>query len=78
MTLRVVTPSGGQAQVSVSYAVGGFDGPQVDLLTAGQVVDIIPGSPLESAIGLGNLTALTGTLLNNAQTGSDGTATGNA
>ncbi len=77
MTLRVVTPAGGAAQVSVSYACGGYDGPQVGLLTAGQVLDVIPGSALENAIGAGNLTALTGTLLNNALTGSDGSATSN-
>ncbi len=78
MTFRMVTPSGGARQLKISYNPGGFDGPQVDMLTAGQVLDVIPGSALESAIGLGNLTALTGTLLNNALTGSDGTATANA
>ncbi len=73
----MVTPSGGQAQVSISYACGGYDGPAVGMLTAGQVLDVIPGSALEAAIGAGNLTALAGTLLNNALAGSDGSATSN-
>ncbi len=78
MTFRMVTPSGGARQLKISYNLGGFDGPQVDMLTAGQVLDVIPGSALESAVGLSNLTSLTGPLLINAQTGSDGTATTNA
>jgi len=36
------------------------------MLTAGQVLDVIPDSPLEAAIGLGNLTSLTGVPLVNA------------
>ncbi len=78
MSLRMVTPASGVKQIQVSYICGGFDGPAVGMLTAGQVLDVIPGSALESAIGLSNLTSLTGTLLNNALTGSDGTATANA
>ena len=78
MSLRMVTPASGASQLKISYAVGGYDGPQVGMLTAGQVLDVLPGSLLESAIGLGNLTALAGPLLANALTGSDGAATGNA
>jgi len=78
MTLRMVTPANGASQLSISYQPGGYDGPAVAMLTAGQVLDVIPSSPLESAIGLSNLTALTGAALVNAQTGSGSQATGNA
>jgi len=77
VTLRMVTPASGARQLSISYSAGGYDGPAVGMLTAEQVLDVIPGSALESAIGTINLTPLTGTLLNNAITGSDGQATGN-
>lgn len=78
MTLRVVTPAGGQQQVSLSYLAGAGQmcGPEVDVLLAGQVLDVVPGSPLESAIGLGNLTAVTGKLLTNAINASGGQGSG--
>ncbi len=80
MTLRVVTPSGGQRQLTISYPAGGQAcWPQTDLVRAGEVLDVIPGSALESAIGLSNLTALADGALVNAQTGSGGvTNTANA
>ena len=48
------------------------------MLTAGQVVDVPPGSALEAAIGAGNLTALSGNALANAQIGLDPVATSNS
>jgi len=64
--------------VTVSCAVGGQDcWPQTDTRTAGQVVDVLPGSPLEAALGA-NIVPLTDPLLTNAITGSDGQATANA
>lgn len=77
MTLRMVTPAGGAAQVSISYAVGGQSClPQNDVLVAGQVLDVLPGSPLETALA-GNITALSAhTTLNELQ-GSDKRATSN-
>ena len=80
MTLRVVIPASGAAQLTISYLAGvGTGWPQTDMLRAGQVLDVLPGSPLESAIGAGNLTALTGALLANAINGSGNAAsTGNA
>jgi hypothetical protein len=77
MTLRMVTPASGAAQLSISYNPGGLNGPETDMLTAGQILDVIPGSALETAIGVTNLTTLSATMLNNALTGSDGQATGN-
>jgi hypothetical protein len=72
MTMRQVTPAGGAASVSIAWDCG-----QVALY-AGQVLDVPPGGPLETAIGLGNLTSLTGAALVNDQTGSNSVATGNS
>jgi len=69
------TPVSG-TQVTVSYAVGGTAWPQTDMLTAGQVLDVIPGSPLETALGA-NITSLTATQRANELNGSDGAATSN-
>jgi len=44
---------------------------------AGQVIDVPVGSALETAIGAGNLTALTGNALAYDQGGLDPAATGN-
>lgn len=41
-------------------------------LTAGTVLDVPPGSALETAIGAGSLTALTGQQLNDAANGGVG------
>jgi hypothetical protein len=77
MTLRMVTPAGGAAQVTISYAVGGqYSWPQTDTLLAGMVLDVIPGSPLETALGA-NITTLSATQVRNEVNGSDGAATGN-
>lgn len=72
MTLRTVTPASGAASLTINWDGGGT------VLTAGQVVDIPAGSALESAIGAGNLTALTGNALANAQIGLDPVATSNS
>jgi len=57
MTLRQVTPANGAAQLTIAWDGGG------SILTAGQVLDVPPSGPLESAIGLSNLTSLTDTAL---------------
>jgi hypothetical protein len=72
MTMRTVTPASGAAQLVINYDNGG------STVTAGQVLDVPPGSPLESALGLSNLTALTGTALANVQGGSDPAVTDNS
>jgi hypothetical protein len=72
VSLRTVTPASGAAQLTVNYDNGGT------ILTAGQVLDVPVGSALETAIGAGNLTALTGTALANVQTGLDPAATENS
>jgi hypothetical protein len=79
MTLRVVTPSGGQRQITISYAVGGAGcWPQTDLVRAGEILDVPPGSALETALGA-NITTLSDGPLNSALTGSGGiTNTANA
>jgi hypothetical protein len=53
VSLRIVTPASGAPGVSISYDCGTVWQP------AGVILDVPPGSPLETAIGVGNLTALT-------------------
>ena len=67
MILRVVTPADGSGSVTVAWDHSRITVP------AGTVVDIAPGSALESAYGAGNLADLSGTALANAQ---DGTGNG--
>jgi hypothetical protein len=62
----------GANQLTIAWDHGGT------VVTAGQVLDVLPGGALETAIGAGNLTALSGNTLNNDLTGSDGSATSNA
>jgi hypothetical protein len=57
MTIRQVTPADGSAQLIINWDGGGT------VLTAGQVLDVQPGSALENVIGLANLTSLSGELL---------------
>ncbi len=71
MTLRTVTPANGAAQLTINYDGGGMT------VTAGQVIDVPVGSALETAIGVSNLTALTGAALAADQGGLDPFATGN-
>jgi len=66
-----VTPANGAAQLTTNWDGGG------SILTAGQVIDVPAGGALESAIGLSNLTALTGNALAYDQGGLDPYATGN-
>lgn len=66
MTVRTVTPASGS--LSMSFAWG--DG--TEILTAGQLIDVDPGSALETAIGAGNLTDLTGQQLSDAANGGAG------
>jgi hypothetical protein len=50
--------------------------PQTDTLTAGMIVDVIPGSALETVLG-SNIATLTAGQVNNEITGSDGQRTSN-
>ncbi len=72
MSLRVVTPAGGAASITVTW-----DNSQITV-PSGDIVDIPPGSSMESAYGLSNLTPLTGQALNNILTGSNPAVTDNA
>ena len=49
---RVVAPEGGRGEITITW-----DG-QPQRLTRGQVIDVPAGSPLEEAIGAGNLVPL--------------------
>lgn len=72
MTLRTVTPASGAAQLTIPWDNGGT------ILLAGAVLDVPPGGPLETAIGLSNLTTLSNTVLANTQGGSDPATTDNS
>ena len=77
------SPDGsGAKQLAFTWDGGGTGAVCQDTLLAGQVIMMDPvaggGQSLYNAIGASNLTALTGTLLNNDQTGSDGSSTANA
>lgn len=66
MTVRTVTPADG----SVSFAFAWGDG--TEILTAGQLIDVDPGSALETAIGVANLTPLNAAQLADAANGGAG------
>ncbi len=66
MTVRTVTPASGA--LSMSFAWG--DG--TEILSAGQLLDLDPGSALETAIGLPNLTPLNASQLATAANGGSG------
>lgn len=66
MTVRTVTPASGA--LSMSFAWG--DG--TEILQAGQLIDVDPGSALETAIGLANMTPLSGQQLATAANGGAG------
>ena len=72
MSLRVVTPASGAAQLTINWDGGS------STVCAGQVVDIPAGGALEAAYGLTNLTALTGAALANDQGGGDPSVVANA
>jgi hypothetical protein len=72
MTLRIVTTG-----CSISYGgTPGLNWPQTDTLLAGAILDVIPGSALETALG-SNIALLSPAQLANELNGSDGQATGN-
>jgi len=71
MTLRVVTPADGSGAVTIDWDHSRIAVP------AGTVVDVDPGSALETAYGVTNLEDLSGAALADAQSGSGGTGTGN-
>ncbi len=73
VTLRIVTLPAGQTQLSFTW------GPpnSKELLRNGRVLDVPPGSALETAIGTTNLTVLSDGALVSEQTGSDAAATEN-
>ncbi len=66
MTVRTVTPVSGS--LSMSFAWG--DG--TEILTAGMLIDVDPGSALETAIGVTNLTPLNSQQLADAANGGAG------
>ncbi len=72
MSLRMVTPASGLPQLSFAWDCG------TSVLTAGSVLDVPAGGSLEAAIGLSNLTSLTGAALANIQGGGDPAVLDNA
>ena len=77
MTIRTVTPASGAAQITIAWE-GSPGGPPCNTtLTAGQVLDVPVGGPLETAIGLANLTTLSAAAQTANVTGSDPLATAN-
>lgn len=70
MTLRQVTPASGAPQLTIAWDGGG------SIVTSGQILDVPPGGPLEAAIGLANLTSLTGAALADDQAGDSETDNG--
>lgn len=75
---RIVSPASGASQLLVNW--GGSPGgpPCQAVLLRGQVIDVVTGSALETAIGPANLISVSGNTLNNDQTGSEGWATSNS
>jgi hypothetical protein len=67
VTLRLVTQT-----TTISW-----DGGPGTPVQAGMILDVPPGSALETALG-SNITALAGLALANAQTGSESSATSNS
>jgi hypothetical protein len=70
MTLWQVTPANGAAQLTINWDGGGM------IVTSGQILDVPPGGPLEAAIGVGNLTPLSGVQLADDQAGDSDTDNG--
>ena len=66
MTVRIVTPADGSARLAFAY------GDATEYLTRGQLLDVVPGSAVESAIGASNLSLPTAALLADASNGSEG------
>jgi hypothetical protein len=70
MTVRQVTPAGGAASVTIAW-----DNSQITV-PAGTILDVPPGSALESAYGTQNLTPLSGLPLAGEQQGDSGAGNG--
>jgi hypothetical protein len=66
MTVRIVSPASGAVSLSFAY------GESTEILTAGELIDVPPGSALEDAIGTGNLTVPTAKQLSDAANGGAG------
>jgi hypothetical protein len=66
MTVRQITPADGSTGVSIGWDLGTV------FLQSGTVLDVPPGSALETAIGLANLSPLSGPELDSCQAGSAG------
>ena len=66
MTVRIVTPASGANYLQFAYGDG------TEILTAGQLIDVDPGSALETAIGVANLTLPTAQVLSTAANGGAG------
>ncbi len=77
MSIRVVNPANGASVLTVA-SPDAYGTPMV--LQAGAVLDVVPGSAWEAAIGLSNLTPLAGTALADDQQGEGGNpgGTGNS
>ena len=66
MTVQVITPASGAVTLTVPWGDG------TEILTAGEFVSVPPGSALESAIGLPNMTPATAQQLASAANGCGG------
>jgi len=66
MTVRIVQPADGSLRLAFAYGDG------TEYLTAGQLLDVEPGSAIEAAIGTANLTLATGPVLATAANGGSG------
>lgn len=66
MSVRIVQPADGSNYVSFSYGDG------QEHLTKGQLLDVVPGSAVEQAIGTGNLALPPAQVLTEAANGGAG------
>lgn len=71
MTRRMITPADGTSSIIVSWDHS------TTSIRAGVILDVAPGSALETALGTSNLTVLAGTPLAGKLAASDGIATAN-
>jgi hypothetical protein len=66
MTVRIVQPASGANYLQFAYGDG------TENLTAGQLIDVDPGSVLETAIGIANLVVPSSQALADAANGGAG------
>ena len=66
MTVQQITPASGALSLTIPWGDG------TAIYTAGDLVSVPPGSALEAAIGLPNMTPLTGAQLATAANGGAG------